>query len=95
MNRISVVRLGLAVGATAAVLYVGCALVIMTVNREAVVLFFNSLFHGFDVGPIVKTSMSWWQMCTGLIETLILGWLTGASIASFYNLGARPKDRTD
>jgi hypothetical protein len=59
----------------------------MTLSREVVVSFFNSLLHGFDISPIIRTSMSWGEMIIGFIEVFILGWLIGATVASIYNLG--------
>jgi hypothetical protein len=89
MEAIDVRRFGMAWGSTAALLYVGCVLVMSTVNRDAQVLFFNSLLHGIDVTPILRTTMPVWEMAIGLVETFILAWLVGASIASIYNAGAR------
>jgi hypothetical protein len=56
------------------------------------ILFFNSLMHGIDVTSIIRTDMPWWEMAMGLVEIFILGWLTGATIASIYNFGfGKPK----
>lgn len=87
MNTINVRRFGFAVGATLALLYLGCMFVILTAGREAVVAFLNSLLHVIDVTQIVKTSMSVGEMLVGVVEVFILGWLAGASIASIYNYG--------
>ncbi len=47
-------RFGLAWGMTFAILYLECVLVMTLVAREAIILFFNSLFHGLDLGPIIR-----------------------------------------
>lgn len=89
MNRLSVRHMGLAIGATGAILYAGCVFVMLTVPRDAVVAFFNSLLHGWDVEPIMRWSMPWWEAVIGTLETFILGWLIGALVAAIYNIGAR------
>ena len=83
--RIDIKSFGMAWGITFALLYMGCVLVMAIAGRETTVFFFNSLLHGLDVGPIIRMDMPWWEMIMGIIETFILGWLTGAAIASIYN----------
>lgn len=95
INTISVKRLGVALGATSAVLYVGCVFVMLTAPKEAVVRFFNSIMHGWDVEPIMRWDMPWWEAVVGTIEVFILGWLVGAVIAMFYNLSADRKGAVD
>ncbi len=51
MNQLSIRRFGLALGAAFALTYLGCALVMATVNREMAIRFFNSIMHGVDVEP--------------------------------------------
>ena len=38
---------------------------------------------------ILRTTIPLWEMMIGLVETLVLAWLIGASIASIYNVGIR------
>ena len=78
--------LGLAFGATGLVFYLGCMLTMATVPREKAVIFFNSLLHGLDVGPILKTSVPISQVALGMVTTFILGWFAGVLIAGLYNL---------
>ena len=85
MGAINVKRLGLAVGLTFALLHLGCVIVILAVSRETAVTFFNSLLHGLDVTSILRTQMSAREMLYGFIQIFIIGWLTGATIASIYN----------
>jgi hypothetical protein len=87
MEAINIKRFGIAFGFTSALLYLGCVFVMWTVGKEASILFFNSLMHGIDVTSIIRTDMPWWEMAMGLVEIFILGWLTGATIASIYNFG--------
>jgi len=85
MTLIETRRFGLAWGLTGAILYLGCVLVMWTVGKESSILFFNSLLHGIDVSSIIRMDVPWWEMVMGVIEIFILGWLTGATIASIYN----------
>lgn len=89
MEHISFRRFGLACGTTAALLYLGCVLVVASVSRESQIRFFNSLVHGIDVTSIVRTQMPVREMLLGVVEVFILGWLIGASIASIYNIGVK------
>ena len=91
MEAIDVRRFGFASGATAALLYLGCVLVMSTVSRDTQIVFFNSLLHGVDVSSILRTSMPVWEMGMGLVETFILAWLVGASIAGLYNVTVRSR----
>lgn len=93
MMSIDIKRFGLAWGVTGALLYVGCALIMMTAGKESVVFFFNSLFHGVDIAPILQTHMPWWEMVLGVVETFIFSWLIGAAIASIYNLSLTAGNR--
>lgn len=90
MNTISVTRAGFALGTACALLYLGCVFVMLTVSKEAVVRFFNSILHGWDVTSIMRWDMPWWEAIIGVLEIFILGWLFGAIVAALYNLGARP-----
>ncbi len=85
METINIRRFGMAWGVTASLLYLGCVLVMATVNRDAQVAFFNSLLHGIDVSQILRTTMPIWEMLIGLVETFIIAWLIGATVASIYN----------
>ena len=81
--------LGLAFGATGLVFYLGCMLTMATVPQDSAVTFFNSLMHGLDVAPILKTSVPPAQVALGLVTTFILGWFAGVLIAGIYNLSLR------
>jgi hypothetical protein len=81
--------LGLAFGATGLVFYLGCMLTMATVPQDAAVTFFNSLLHGIDVGPILKTGVPPAQVALGLVTTFVLGWFAGVLAAGFYNLSLR------
>ena len=87
--RLNSIRLGLGFGAAGVVFYLGCMFTIATVPREKVVVFFNSLLHGLNVEPILKTSVPAGEAVVGLITTFILGWFAGVLIAGYYNLGVR------
>ena len=87
MKTIDFKRFGMAWGVTSALLYLGCVFVMWAAGKEAGVRFFNSLMHGIDVAPIIRTDMPWWEMGMGLVEIFILGWLIGAAVAAIYNFG--------
>ncbi|MFO7956623.1 MAG: DUF5676 family membrane protein [Candidatus Brocadiia bacterium] len=87
MNRLSVRRFGFGLGAASALLYLGCVFIMLTVPQEVVIRFFNSILHGWDVTPIMRWDMPWWEAVIGVLEIFILGWLFGAVVAVFYNLG--------
>lgn len=89
MERLSVNGLGLALGGTFAMVYLGCAVVMSTVPRDAAVRFFNSITHGVDWTVVMRWETPWWEMIIGVTEVAVLGWLMGAVIAGLYNLGAR------
>jgi len=79
-------RLGLGFGATGVVFYLGCMLTMAIVPREQAVVLFNSLLHGFNVDPILRTGVPISQVALGLFTTFVLGWFAGVLIAGLYNL---------
>lgn len=87
--RLNPKHLGLGFGATGAVFYLGCMITIATAPRDKAVVFFNSLLHGFNVEPILVTTVPVGEVVLGLIITFVLGCFAGALIAGFYNLGLR------
>lgn len=86
MNTINVKKMGMAVGITGALLYLGCIIVMATVGQDGSVKFFNTLIHGVDFSSIVRMNMPWWEAIIGILETFILAWLTGSCIAGLYNI---------
>ena len=93
MGTIDIKRFGFAWGVTAALLYLGCVFVMAILGKEGSIDFFNRLLHGIDVTTIIRMDMPVSEMFTGLVETFILAWLVGATIASLYNLTLRsPKN---
>ena len=91
MHILSVKCFGFALGATGAVLYLGCVFLMLTVPQEAVIRFFNSLLHGWDVTHMMRWDMPWWEAILGVLETFILGWLVRAVFAVLYNIGISQK----
>ncbi len=85
MGVINVKKFGLAVGLTLALLHLGCVSVVLLTSKDTTIAFFNSLLHGLDVTTILRTEMSAREMIYGFVQIFILGWLTGASLASIYN----------
>ncbi|UQD57019.1 DUF5676 family membrane protein [Flavobacterium sp. K5-23] len=85
MNSINVKKFGFALGLTVALLYLGCMIVMMSADKDGSINFFNSLLHGLDTTSIIRMDVSLWEALLGIIQTFIIGWLTGACIAAFYN----------
>ncbi len=86
MYRLNIKKLGFACGLTAALLYLGCMIVMITAGTQGSITFFNSLLHGLDTTTIIRMDVSLWEALLGIIQTFILGWLIGACIAAFYNV---------
>ncbi len=82
---INVKKFGLACGITGALLYSGCILLMLTVGRDGTIAFFNSLLHGIDVSSVIRMNIPLREALMGIVETFILGWLTGACVAAIYN----------
>lgn len=87
MKTISPKKLGFAMGTAGVVFYLGCTLLMLTIGHEGTVTFFNSLLHGIDVSGVIRMDVPLWEAAIGLGQTFLLGWLAGAMIAVFYNLG--------
>ena len=86
MKRIHIRSLGFAAGITAALLYLGCALVMNFTITETTRTFFNSIFHGIDIGNMLRMNISFKETVLGLVQTFIIAWLNGATIAAIYNI---------
>ncbi|MBK5193758.1 MAG: hypothetical protein JJE07_11210 [Flavobacteriaceae bacterium] len=85
MQKLNVKKLGLAIGLTGALLYLGCMILMTTVGHDGTVKFFNNLLHGLDTSSVIRMDIPLWEAGIGIIETFILGWLIGACIAAIYN----------
>lgn len=86
MNHIHIKSLGFATGITVALLYLGCALVMNFTSPETTRTFFNGLFHGIDIGTILRMKITLKETIAGLIQTFVIAWLIGASVAAIYNI---------
>ncbi|MDQ8195306.1 DUF5676 family membrane protein [Coraliomargarita sp. SDUM461004] len=83
-------RFGMACAAAAGTFYLGCVLLMAVAGPVTLTLFFNGLFHGIDLRPILVEHVGFWMTLTGWINTVILSWLFGALVAVVYNFGHRP-----
>lgn len=92
MKKLNVKKLGMAFGTTAAILYLGCVLLMLTVGQEGTVVFFNTLLHGLDTTSVIRMDIPWWEALIGIVQTFILGWLVGSLLAAIYNVGAGQKE---
>lgn len=91
METLNIRKLGLALGLTGVLLYIGCMLVMLIAGREGTVFVFNSFMHGLNTETIIRMDVPWLETLIGLVATFILGWLTGVSIAFFYNISPQNK----
>ena len=91
MNHISIRKFGFAFAVTGALLYFGCAMVMLIAGHDSTVRFFNTLLHGLDVSSIVRMDISFVEVLLGLLQTFILSWLIGACIAGIYNATMKSK----
>lgn len=48
---------------------------------------FYALLHGLDTSAIIRVDIPWWEALMAIVQTFILGWLTGALVAAIYNVG--------
>ncbi|RXP54808.1 hypothetical protein EC396_08830 [Lutibacter sp. HS1-25] len=85
MKQFNVKKMGIACGLTGVLLYLGCIILMFSVGQKGTIAFFNNLLHGLDTTSIIKMDVSLLDAGLGLIQTFILFWLIGASIAAFYN----------
>ena len=87
--RLSPIRLGLSFGATGVVFSLACMLTMAIVPHAQALVLYNSMLHGFDITPILRSSVPIGEAALGMIATFIGGGLAGSLIAGFYNLGLR------
>ncbi|MBU1821847.1 MAG: hypothetical protein KKG00_10105 [Bacteroidetes bacterium] len=85
-TNLSIRKLGMALGLTGVLAYLGCIILMVTVGYTGTVQFFNSLLHGLDVSDIIRPEVPLWEAALGVIQTFVLGWLAGAAIAGIYNV---------
>jgi len=86
-SQLSANLLGVSLGLTGVIFYIGCMITMATVPRDQAVIFFNSLLHGIDVDPILRQSVPIGEAVIGVVTTFALGWIAGLLIAHFYNWG--------
>ena len=92
MNLINIRKFGMAFGVTGVLLYFGCILLMLTVGRDGTIIFFNNLFHGLNVAPIIRMDVPIQEVIMGIVQTFVLGWLIGACIAGVYNISMSVSD---
>ena len=91
METLNIKRLGLALGLTAVIFYIGCVLIMLIAGPEGTIFFFNSFLHGLDTEAIIRMDIPLIDTLLGLMVTFILGWLSGVLIAFFYNISIPKK----
>ena len=93
MSVIDPKRFGLAFASAAGLFYLGCVVLMALSGPDTLAVFFNGLFHGLDLRPVLVGAVGPWVSLMGFINTIILSWLFGALIAVVYNLSAKGKKR--
>lgn len=86
-------RFGLACAVAAGVFYLGCVTIMALAGPQNLAFFFNGLFHGINLEPILMQSVSPLVTVTGFLNTIILSWLFGALVATVYNVSSRMDGR--
>ena len=89
MLQLNANKLGLAIGTTAAIIYLGCICLMLLAGQEGIIWFFNSILHGLDISPVSRINVPIRQTVIGIILTFGLGWLSGFLIGTIYNWGQR------
>lgn len=85
VNKLDVKTTALAVGTTAAVLYILCV-VFYTLAPELANSFFADISHGIDITPLIRTTpVPLSSTIAGFVEITISGFLVGALFAKIYN----------
>lgn len=82
-------RFGFGCASAAGLFYLGCLFLMAFAGVENLGFFFNGLFHGLDLRPILVDDISIGVTVSGFVNTVILSWLFGALVAVVYNLSAR------
>lgn len=84
-------KLGLSIGFTFFLLYIGCMILMHFLGHDGTVTYFNSMLHGIDTSSIVKMHITFAEAFAGIIELFILGTFIGICIGGFYNILLRGK----
>ena len=85
MHTINSNKLGLALGTTGVILYLGCMCLMLVAGEDGITWFFNSILHGLDVSTVIQMNVPTGQTIAGIILTFGLGWITGRLIGIIYN----------
>lgn len=85
MNTINSKKLGLALGITGVIFYLGCMLLMLIAGKEGTIWFFNSILHGLDVTNVSRIGVPVGQTAAGILITFGLGSLGGYLTGTIYN----------
>jgi hypothetical protein len=84
--RIDPRKLGISIGFTFFLLYIGCMILMYYLGHDGTVTYFNNMLHGIDISTIVKMNVTLAEAFAGIIEIFILGTFIGLCIGGFYNI---------
>lgn len=85
MHIINSNKLGLALGTTGVILYLGCMCLMLIAGQDGTTWFFNSILHGLDVSSVSRMNVPAGQSIAGIALTFGLGWITGFLTGTIYN----------
>lgn len=79
-------KLGLSIGFTFFLLYIGCMIMMYFLGHNGTITYFNNMLHGIDISTIIKMNITLGEALGGIIEIFILGTFIGICIGGFYNI---------
>jgi len=85
MQTIKSNKLGLALGTSGVILYLGCICLMLIAGQDGTTWFFNSILHGLDVSTVSRMNVPIGQTIAGIVLTFGLGWITGFFTGTIYN----------
>lgn len=90
MGKLDAKKLGLALGLTGAIIYIGCVCLMLIMGETGTIWFFNSILHELDVSTVSQMSVPLGQTIMGVVLTFALGGISGFFIGTIYNMGKSP-----
>ncbi len=89
MGKLNAKKLGLALGTTGAIIYLGCICLMLIAGQDGTTWFFNSILHGLDVSSVSRMDVPIGQSIIGIILTF--GYRMGKRFSHWHHiqLGAK------
>ncbi len=87
MRTLNAKKLGLALGATGVIMYLGCICLMLVAGQKGTIWLFNSILHGLDISSVSRMNVPLGETMIGIILTFGLGWVSGFLIGTIYSMG--------